>query len=105
LPEIERHNLTLKIMKTLKNGVLAIALIGGVAGAFVTKAAHAAKPVDTFYNWTSTSIAPDNPSSTLDDATVSQAETHFGCTTGSQDCADGTKVSGPGSPTAQIRFN
>ncbi len=92
-------------MKTLKKSLWAIALIAGVGGAFATKAAHAAKPVDTFYNWTSTSIAPENPSSTLNDATVVQAEDHFGCTSGSQDCADGVKQSGPGSPTAQIRLN
>lgn len=92
-------------MKNFKRGVLAIALIAGISSAFITNAAHAAKLSDTFYNWTSTSIAPENPSSTLDNATVSQAETYFGCTTGSQDCADGTKVSGTGPQTAQILFN
>ncbi|MES2109824.1 MAG: hypothetical protein V4577_13785 [Bacteroidota bacterium] len=92
-------------MKNLKRGFLAVALIAGVSGAFLTKAAHAAKPVDTLYNWTSTSIAPSNPSSTYNGHTVLEAENHFGCVNGAQDCADGIKVSGPGSGTFQLRFN
>jgi hypothetical protein len=92
-------------MKTLKKSLLAIALIAGIGGAFATKAAHAAKPVDTFYNWTSTSAAPLNPSSTLPNSTVTEAQDHFGCTNGTVDCADGVKQSGPGSPTAQIRID
>jgi hypothetical protein len=92
-------------MKKFKTGLMAIALLAGLSGAFLTKAAHAAKKDDPTYDWTSTSIAPANPSSTLDNATVASAEEYFGCTTGSQDCADGTKVSGSGTNTAQILFN
>lgn len=92
-------------MKNLKRGVLAIALIAGVSGAFVTKAAHAAKPAEAIYNWTSTSIAPSNPSSTYNGHNVTDAENHFGCVNGAQDCADGLKVSGTGPNTVQLRFN
>jgi len=92
-------------MKNLKRGFLAVALIAGISGAFVTKAAHAAKPAAATYNWTSTSIAPSNPSSTYNGHTVAEAETHFGCVTGTQDCADGLKVSGSGPNAVQIKFN
>lgn len=91
-------------MKKFKSGLLAVALLAGISGAFVSQI-HATTKQTTLYNWTSTSTAPKNPSSTLDNASVSSAESHFGCSTGSIDCADGTKVSGPGPSTAQILHN
>jgi Flp pilus assembly protein CpaB len=92
-------------MKTLKISLLALVFIAGIGGAVVQKIQAAPKPVDTFYNWTSTSSAPKDPSSTLNNATVAQAESNFGCSTGTIDCADGTKVSGPGPNTQQILHN
>jgi hypothetical protein len=93
------------IMKNFKKGLLAVALITGIAGAFATKAAHAAKQAAPTYNWTSTSIAPSNPSSMYNGHTIAEAELRFGCVSGTQDCADGDKVSGSGQQKVQLKFN
>jgi hypothetical protein len=92
-------------MKKFKTGLLALALVVAVGGTFATKVASAAKRSDPTYNWTSASIAPSNPSSTLNNATRAVAVDHFGCDQGTQDCADGTKVSGTGSNTAILQIN
>jgi hypothetical protein len=86
-------------MKKLKTSFLAIALIAGVSGAFITKIAYAAKRSDAIYKWSSTSIAPDNPNQNNYDDTHVGAVAHFGCETGSQLCASGTKISGTGPST------
>jgi hypothetical protein len=92
-------------MKKLKTSILAIALIAGISGAFVTKTAHASKPVDTLYDWNSASNAPQNPGTELDNATVTTATANFGCNSGTNICATGTKVSGPGPASATIFFH
>jgi spermidine/putrescine-binding protein len=92
-------------MKKLKNSMLAIALLAGISGAFITKAAQASKRVDTLYNWTGASNAPQNPGAQLNDATVATANANYGCNTGTNICATGTKVSGPGPASATIFFH
>jgi hypothetical protein len=102
LPGINGDHLKNQSMKNFKNGILAIALMAGVLGAFATKAAQSSKRGDPIYNWSSSNVAPDNPNQTNYDDTVSGAELHFGCTTGSTLCASGNKISGSGAATATL---
>jgi hypothetical protein len=92
-------------MKKLKISMLAVLFTVGIGGAVVQKIQAAPKLVDTFYDWTSTSIAPNHPSSNLSNQTSAQATTYFGCSSGSRVCATGSKVSGPGSSTAELDRN
>jgi len=92
-------------MKKLKNSVLAIAMVAGISGAFMTQTAHGSKRVDTFYDWTGASNAPQNPGAQLNNATVATATANYGCNSGTIVCATGTKVSGPGSGHATLFFH
>ena len=91
-------------MKKLKLGLLALLFTVGVGGAMVQKIHAAPKAQDDVYDWVSTSLAPENPSSTLNGATISQAEDHFGCAGSGQKCADGTDPNGVLEP-ATINLN
>lgn len=92
-------------MKTVKVSLLALVFTVGIGGAVVQKIQAAPKPVDTFYNWTSSSIAPNHPSSNLSNSTRSTAINYYGCDTGADLCASGTRVSGSGPATAQLQLN
>jgi hypothetical protein len=91
-------------MKTLKVSLLALVFTVGIGGAIVQKISAAPKQFDSTYNWTSTSAAPDNPSSTLSGATISAAETHFGCAGNGPLCATGVNTV-VGQPGATIKLN
>lgn len=90
-------------MKRLKSISFALALMLGISGAVFSTVQAMPKQGSPTYDWTSTAIAPLNPSSNLANATVSAATTHFGCSTGPRVCANGTLHSGSGAPTAQIK--
>jgi len=86
-------------MKSLKTTILSLALLAGVTGAFVTKAASSANAQDpTVYNWTK-SGSPNYQ------GTVSGAQSNYNCAGAGAVCATGTRVSGSGPLTATIRFN
>lgn len=85
--------------------MLAIALMAGISGALVSQTAHASKPVDTFYDWTGASNAPQNPGAQLNNATVATATSFYGCNGGTNTCASGNKVSGPGPNSQSIFFH
>lgn len=85
--------------------MLAIALMAGISGAFVSQTAHASKPFDTLYDWTGANNAPQNPGAQLNNATVATATSFYGCNTGSTVCASGNKVSGPGPNSISIFFH
>jgi hypothetical protein len=92
-------------MKTLKTSLLAIALMAGISGALVSQTAQASKPVDARYDWTGASNAPQNPGAQLNNATVTTATSFYGCNSGTNVCASGNKVSGPGPNSASIFFH
>ncbi|MDN3584559.1 hypothetical protein [Mucilaginibacter flavus] len=80
-------------MKNFKKGMLALALLAGIGGAFVTKTAHAAKPQDPTYNWTEYNRS-GVVIGTLNNATVSQAQSTFSCS-GSVSLKCGVATAGP----------
>lgn len=84
--------------------MLAVVLMTGISGAFVTNHAQASKKVDTFYNWTGASNSPQHPGATLNNATVTSATNFYGCNSGTNVCATGNKVSGPGPNNSTIFF-
>jgi hypothetical protein len=90
--------------KSLKVSLLALVFTVGIGGAVVQKISAAPKPFDSTYNWTSTSAAPENPSSTLSNATISDAQNRFGCSGVSAVCANGVNTA-PGQPGATIKLN
>lgn len=84
--------------------LLGAILMGGmVAGAQTIS--HMSNEDDPKYDWTSTAIAPNHPSSQLPEETEAQAKLHFGCGGEGAVCATGELVSGDGDPTATIRLN
>lgn len=83
-------------MKRLKSVSFALALMLGISGAVFTSVQANAKQTSPTYDWRSSAVAPLNPSSTLANATVAAATTHFGCSTGATICATGTLHSGSG---------
>lgn len=91
---------------SLKSKILLGAFLVGGLGAGATEAVKTVSALqETRYNWTSTSIAPENPSSSLPNQTRAGAIDHFGCENGSQLCASGTRVSGSGPATDQLQYN
>ena len=83
MPEINGSIFTIyfNIMKRLKTAGLALAMVLGVSGAFVSHSAHAASKNDPSYNWQEFDRL-GNPSGTLTDVTEEQAEHDTGCSTG-----------------------
>ncbi|MBW4888945.1 hypothetical protein KXQ82_04435 [Mucilaginibacter sp. HMF5004] len=77
-------------MKKFKNGLLALALVLGVSGAFVSKTHAAPKAFDIVYDWTS-------PDQGVFSGTREEAIDHYGCENGSQLCATGTAEGQPDS--------
>jgi len=71
-------------MKKFKTGLVALALVLGVSGAFVSKIHAAPKEVDPTYDWNVGQ--PDQ----LINATVSTATSNYGCNSGTITCASGT---------------
>ncbi|WP_316837261.1 hypothetical protein [Pedobacter nutrimenti] len=85
-------------MKHLKTTFLALALIAGVSGAFVTKTANAASTAkQVSYDWIRFDRA-GHIIGTLTNKTVAQAQSITGCTGTNELCA--SAVSGP-----VIRYN
>jgi hypothetical protein len=78
-------------MKKIKSGLLVMAVVLGVSGAFVSKIHAAPKPLDQVYSWSGSS----GPFT----GTVTQAQTHYGCSSNNILCATGTA---PGLPDARI---
>ena len=85
-------------MKNLRNGLLALAFVAGIGGAFATKAANAPKFDDPIYQWS-------QPGSPVFTGTVSQAQTHYNCNGAGSTCATGSLVSGEGNLTEEIKRN
>ncbi|PTT00715.1 hypothetical protein DBR11_09295 [Pedobacter sp. HMWF019] len=80
-------------MKSLKTTFLALALVAGVSGAFVTKTANAASNAkQVSYDWIRFDRA-GNITGTLTNKTVAQAQLITGCTGSNQLCA--SAISGP----------
>lgn len=90
--------------KSLKVSLLALVFTVGIGGAVVQKISAAPKQFDSTFNWTSSSAAPENPSTTLSNATISEAQAHFGCNGVAAVCATGVN-NAPGQPGATIRLN
>jgi hypothetical protein len=86
-------------MKKFKNGLLALALIAGVSGAFVTKIHAAPKQHDQVYTWNRN--VPGQGTSPFS-GDISDAQDHYGCSGDESLCATGTA---PGVDDAQIFLN
>jgi hypothetical protein len=78
-------------MKNLKTTFLALALVAGVSGAFVTQAANTANVQAPTYNWNGSG---PNGSGPLNGKTVAQAKTFYGCPGSNAFCARGTDPNG-----------
>lgn len=89
-------------MKKFKTGLVALALILGVSGAFVSKIHAAPKVDDPTYDWNGSGPLH---SGDLDDKTVAQAQTFYGCSGAAAVCATGELNQGSGDPIATIRKN
>lgn len=74
---------------SLKSRILlgAILLGGSMAGAHAF--VNSPTPQEPRYDWQAESNAPNNPGGKLLNATISDAESHFGCTGGMNLCAEG----------------
>ena len=81
--------------------MLALALVAGISGAFVTKTANAAKRFDQLYDWVhydtdgATIIGTDSQKS------VAQEQMSTSCVFNATRCAVGTA---PGKPTVTLRY-
>lgn len=84
-------------MKKFKFGLLALVFTVGIGGAVVQQIHAAPKNLATF-NWTHYDRS-GNPIGSLNNATVAQAESAFGCSGNSVKCADA-----PGTSTV-IKYN
>ena len=94
-------------MKNLRNGFLALALVAGVSGAFVSKIHAAPKRADALYNWQKFNHDGTRDMASDEQATIADAESDYGCSSTVTKCATGTIVpgSGSGSATATLRFS
>ncbi|MEH6308946.1 hypothetical protein H8S90_01355 [Olivibacter sp. SDN3] len=87
-----------------KSKILLGAFLLGSSIAVATELANQPNAQETRYDWESTSIAPENPSSSLQNATTQEAIDHYGCENGANVCANGEKVSGPGPDATTLNF-
>lgn len=91
---------------SLKSKILLVAFLIGGFGAGAHELAMMSTAQASLYDWESTSIAPEFPNSTLNDATRTQAINHFGCENGADLCVRGEWSGGaPGDPVVELNFN
>lgn len=77
-------------MKNFKNGLLALALVAGISGAFVSKIHAAPKVQDQLYNWTHYDTDGITVLGTENGKSITEAQTDFGCSGNATRCAVGT---------------
>ena len=92
-------------MKKFKNGFLALALVAGVAAAFVPKMSAASGQLAT-YQWEKYNHDGTRNPSLDENASLAQAQADYNCSGAAVQCAVGTKDpgSGPGDDTIIIKF-
>lgn len=90
---------------SLKSRILlgAILIGGSMAGAHAF--VNSLDPQEPRYNWEADTNAPNNPGQKLDSATISEAESHFGCLGNENECATGSLVSGNGPTNVILSFD
>lgn len=72
-------------MKNFKSGLLAIALLAGITGAFASKIHVAPKDPEPTYDW-----VDENNSNPISNQTEDFARSAYECSTGLATCATGT---------------
>jgi hypothetical protein len=77
-------------MKKFKTGLLTLAVVLGVTGAFVSKIHAAPKVLDTLYDWQHFDRDGTPLSDGLNGVSISTAQGDYGCTGTSPKCAVGT---------------